>query len=66
MWKTVCSKCGWTSGETFLQSVADAIGKVHEEDNPGHKVARKQVPTFGVAPEGEEDPEPHGPASSKL
>jgi hypothetical protein len=65
MWKTVCPKCGWTSGETFLQSVADAIGRLHEEDNPEHKVVMKQVATFGSGLQGEEDSEPQDPTSSK-
>ena len=65
MWKTDCRTCGWTSGEAFLKSVAEAIGKLHEEDNPGHKVEMKQVSTFGSGLEGKDDPEPHGPASSK-
>jgi hypothetical protein len=63
MWKSVCQKCGWSSGEAYLQSVAEAIGRVHEEDNKGHKVMMKEVPTFGSDPEGES--EPRGPASSK-
>ena len=57
MWMTVCGKCGWTSGEAYLKSVAEAIGKVHEEDNAGHKVVTKQVSTFGSEPEGREDSE---------
>jgi hypothetical protein len=65
MWKTVCPKCGWTSGEAYLQSVADAIGRIHEEDNPGHKVVMKQVATFANGLEGKEDPESEGPASSR-
>ncbi len=65
MWKTVCPKCGWTSGEAYLQSVAEAIGRVHEEDNAGHKVVMKQVSTFGSGLEGKEDSEPHGPGRSK-
>ncbi len=65
MWKTVCRNCEWTSGEAYLQSVAEAIGKVHEEDHAGHKVVMKQVSTFGSDLEGKEDSEPHGPASSK-
>ncbi len=65
MWKTVCQKCGWTSGEAYLKSVAEAIGKLHEEDNAGHKVEMEQVSTFGSDLEGKEDSEPHGPASSK-
>jgi hypothetical protein len=48
-----------------LKSIADAIGKVHEEDNAGHKVVAKQVATFSSDLEGKEDSERHGPASSK-
>ncbi len=65
MWKTVCRECGWTSGEAYLQSVAEAIGRVHEEDNAGHKVVMKQVSTFGSGLEEKQDSEPQGPASSK-
>ena len=65
MWMTVCQKCRWTSGESYLKSIADAIGKVHEEDNAGHKVVAKQVATFSSDLEGKEDSERHGPASSK-
>jgi len=45
--------------------VAEAIGKVHEEDNAGHKVETKQVSTFASDFEGKEDAEPHGPGPSK-
>ena len=55
MWKTVCQKCGWTSGEAYLKSVADAIGKLHEEDNAGHTVVAKEVATFGSETEGKKD-----------
>ncbi len=65
MWKTVCPKCGWTSGEAYLRSVAEAIGRVHEEDNAGHKVEMKQVSTFGSEPEGGENSEPQGLGPSK-
>ncbi len=65
MWKTVCRECGWTSGEAYLQSVAEAIGRVQEEDNAGHKVVMKQVSTFGSGLEEKQDSEPQGPASSK-
>lgn len=65
MWKSVCRKCKWTSGEAYLKSVAEAIGRVHEEDNAGHKVEMKQVATFGSEPEGDEGSEPQGPGSSK-
>ena len=64
-WMTVCGQCGWTSGEAYLKSVAEAIGKVHEEDNAGHKVVTKQVSTFGSEPEGKEDSERQGPGPSK-
>lgn len=64
MWMSVCRKCSWTSGEAYLKSVAEAIGKVHEEDHAGHKTEMKQVSTFGSGREGKEDPEPHGPGSS--
>jgi len=64
MWMSVCRKCEWTSGETYLKSVAEAIGRVHEEDNAGHTVEMKQVSTFGGGPEGKDDPKPGGPASS--
>jgi hypothetical protein len=65
MWKTVCQKCKWTSGEAYLQSVAEAIGKLHEEDNAGHKVVMKQVSTFGTEAEEEENSEPQKPGPSK-
>ena len=64
MWKSVCRKCKWTSGEAYLKSVAEAIGRVHEEDNAGHKTEMKQVATFGSEPEGGEGSKPHGPTSS--
>jgi hypothetical protein len=65
MWKTVCRECGWTSGEAYLKSVAEAIGKLHEEDNAGHKVVIEQVSAFGSGLGGKEESEPQGPASSK-
>jgi hypothetical protein len=65
MWKTVCQQCKWTSGEAYLQSVAEAIGKLHEEDNVGHKVAMKEVSTFGRGLDEKDDPERHGPGPSK-
>ena len=65
MWKSVCRKCKWTSGEAYLKSVAEAIGRVHEEDNAGHKTEMKQVSTFGSDLEGKEDSEPPGSGSSK-
>jgi hypothetical protein len=65
MWKTVCQKCGWASGEAYLKSVAQAIGKLHEEDNAGHKVAMKQVSGFGSGVEEEENSGPQRPEPSK-
>jgi hypothetical protein len=65
MWKTVCRKCGWTSGEAYLKSVAESIGKLHEQDNAGHTVKMQKVATFGAEPEEDEDSEPQGPASSR-
>jgi len=65
MWKSVCQKCGWTSGEAYLQSVAEAIGKLHEEDNAGHKVVMRQVSTFGTAVGEEENSGPQKPGPSK-
>lgn len=65
MWKTVCQQCGWTSGEAYLQSVAETIGKLHEEDNAGHKVVMKQVSTFGVGDEEEGNSRPKKPGPSQ-
>ena len=64
MWKTVCQKCEWTSGEAYLQSVAEAIGKLHEEDNAGHKVVMKQVSTFGGGVKEEDSSGPQRPGPS--
>ncbi len=55
MWKTVCRNCGWTSGETYLRSVAEAIGKVHEEDQPGHRVSTKEIAKARRTAEPKED-----------
>ena len=66
MWKTVCQQCGWTSGEAYLRSVAEAIGKLHEEDHVGHKVAMKEVSTFGSGVEDDEGSKPQGPGPSKF
>ena len=65
MWKTVCQQCRWTSGEAYLQSVAEAIGKLHEEDNAGHKVAMKEVSTFGRGLDEKDDSKPKSPGPSK-
>lgn len=65
MWKTVCQQCWWASGEAYLRSVAEAIGKLHEDDNVGHKVVMKESRTFGSGPEGEEGSKSQGPGPSK-
>jgi hypothetical protein len=65
MWKAVCPECGWTSGEAYLKSVAQAIGKLHEEDNAGHRVVMEEVSTFGSGVEDEEGSKPQGPGPSK-
>jgi len=65
MWKAKCQSCEWTSGEAYLQSVAQAIGKLHEDDNAGHKVVMKQVSTFGAGDEEEENSRPQKPGPSK-
>ena len=65
MWKTVCRNCKWTSGEAYLKSVAQAIGKVHEEDHKGHKVEIEKVSTLGRALEGKEDSKHRRPGPSK-
>ncbi len=66
MWMTVCRKCKWTSGEAYLKSVAEAIGKVHEEDHKGHKVVTEKVSTLGRGLEGKEGSKHHrhGPSKS--
>jgi hypothetical protein len=43
MWRVVCTKCDWHSGEVYLQSMAVSIGRVHEEDNAGHKVTLEEI-----------------------
>jgi hypothetical protein len=45
--------------------VAQTIGKLHEEDNTGHKVLMKEVSTFGGGDDEEESPTPHKPEPSK-
>jgi hypothetical protein len=65
MWKTVCQQCGWASGEAYLRSVAEAIGKLHEDDNAGHRVVMKETRTFGSGPEEEEGSKPQRPGPSK-
>ena len=65
MWKTVCQTCEWTSGEAYLRSVAEAIGKLHEEDKAGHKVVIKEVSAFGTGAEEEDNSEPQKPGRSK-
>jgi Zn-finger protein len=65
MWESVCQNCGWASGEAYLKSVVDSIGKVHEQDYAGHKVVTKEVSTFASDFEGKEDSERQGPGPSK-
>ncbi len=65
MRKTVCQQCEWTSGEAYLQSMAEAIGKLHEEDSSGHKVVMTQVSAFGSGVEEQDDSEHQGPKPSK-
>jgi hypothetical protein len=45
--------------------IAEAIGKVHEEDNTGHTVVKKEVSTFASDLEGKEDLKPDAPGPSK-
>lgn len=61
MWKAVCQQCAWTSGEAYLQSVAEVIGKMHEDGNAGHKVAMKEAWRFGDEHEGDESAKPQKP-----
>jgi hypothetical protein len=65
MWKTVCQQCKWTSGEAYLKSVAEGIGKLHEEDHAGHRVVTKEVSTFGSGVGEEESSGPQKPGPSK-
>ena len=65
MWKAKCQTCEWTSGDSYLHSVAQTIGKLHEEDNKGHKVVMREVSTFGGGDDEEENPTPHKPEPSK-
>jgi hypothetical protein len=45
--------------------VAEAIGKLHEEDKAGHKVVMKEVSAFGTGAEEEDNSEPQKPGPSK-
>jgi hypothetical protein len=65
MWKTVCQQCKWASGEAYLRSVAETIGKLHEDDNAGHKVVMKETRTFGSEPDEAEGSKSPGPGPSK-
>ena len=65
MWKTACQQCGWESGGAYLRSVAETIGKLHEEDQAGHKVVMMEVSTFGTGVEEEENSGSQKPGSSK-
>ena len=66
MWKTVCQQCEWASGEAYLRSVAETIGKLHEDDNAGHHVVMKEIQTYGGGPEEEEGSKSQGRGPSKL
>jgi hypothetical protein len=65
MWKTVCQQCKWASGEAYLRSVAETIGKLHEDDNAGHQVVMKETRSFGSAPEEEDGSKSSGPGPSR-
>ena len=65
MWRTVCQNCEWESGEAYSQSVAETIGRLHEEDHAGHKVVMKHLTTFGSDLEGTVNSEPKGLGSTK-
>jgi hypothetical protein len=41
------------------------MGKLHEEDQAGHKVVMKEVSTFGTGVEEEDNSEPQKPGPSK-
>jgi hypothetical protein len=43
VWQTVCRNCRWTSGQRATRDEADAMGKLHEQDNPGHFVEMKEI-----------------------
>ncbi len=65
MWQTVCRMCKWNSGEAYLKSVAEAIGKVHEEDHKGHKVATEKVSTLGRGLDGKHETKHRRPGSPR-
>lgn len=39
-----CRICGCTSGTLMMEESADFLGRLHEPDNPGHRVAMQEVP----------------------
>ncbi len=43
MWMTACRKCGWTSGTQIAKDAADALGQLHEQNQPGHSVVMKEL-----------------------
>ncbi len=51
MWVAVCQNCGWTSVKLRIKGAAAAQGQLHEQAQPGHTVALKEVP------DGEDTPE---------
>ena len=44
MWETVCvaANCNWSSKTRQLREAAIVLGRLHEEDYPGHKVVLKE------------------------
>jgi len=44
MWETVCvtNHCNWSSKYRHLREAAIVLGKLHEEDCPGHKTVLKE------------------------
>jgi hypothetical protein len=46
MWETVCTAkgCTWSSKTRQLQEAALVLGRLHEEDYPGHKVVLRDMP----------------------
>ena len=55
MWQVTCRNCRWTSGNRIIKNAAEILGRLHEEDDPGHAVELKEVSTFKT---GTESPEP--------
>ncbi len=38
VWESVCEECAWRSGPRTVEDEANAMGKLHEQDTPGHLV----------------------------